>query len=181
VGLTRKSRQFWVHAEGLEMHNVGTVQVLYSTMKPVVSGRAVEVQKVLLTSERERGLEEIIALYDLRWQIELFVEECKQVLGLARYRFSAFACVKSWVSQCLLCFIYLGWYRQEMLRESGRNPGEQRRWRWQRSHGLCLGGRQDLEEQELEALHQRVQTPSGVAELRELLRRAVQKEYRKSA
>lgn len=181
VGLTRKGRQFWVHQETLEVYHVGTARVLYSTMKPAEAGRPVEVQKVLLTSELARPLEDVIALYDLRWQIELFFKECKQTLGLARYRLGDFTCVESWVRLCLLAFVYLEWYRRQAVSESGRNPAEQRRWRWQRSHGLSLAVRQDIEEQELEALQQRLQTAEGIAQLRGLLRRAVQKEYRKAS
>jgi hypothetical protein len=59
-----------VHSEVLEVHNAGTLRVLYSTMKPVEAGRPVEAQKVLLTSELVRGAAELVELYDLRWQVE---------------------------------------------------------------------------------------------------------------
>ena len=103
------------------------------------------------------------------------------MLGLDRYQFGDFDCVESWVSLCLLAFVYLEWYRRQMLAESAGNAAEQRRWRWQRSHGLCLAVRQDLEEEELRLLQQRLRTPEGVAQLQEMLRRAVQKEYRKAS
>jgi hypothetical protein len=181
VGLRRKSRQFWVHAEQLEVHQVGTVRVLYSTMQEPAAGRAVGVQKVLMTNDLGRGVSELVELYDLRWQIELFFKECKGTLGLDRYRFQDFDCVEGWVGLCVLSFAYLEWYRAQMLRESWRNPAEQKRWRWQRSHGLCQAVRQDVEEADLHALAEQLQTPAGVEELRQRLRRAVPKEYRKAA
>jgi len=181
VGLKRKSRHFWVHPEQLAVYHVGACKVLYSTMQPVAAGRSVTVQKVLMTSEVGRAVADLVDLYDLRWQIELFFKECKSVLGLGRYRLGTFADVEGWVSLVLLTFVYLEWYRQQMLQRSRGNPAEQRRWRWQRSHGLCLAVRQDLEEEDLAALQQRLQTPEGLAQLQAQLRRAVQKEYRKAS
>jgi hypothetical protein len=181
VGLRRKSREFWVHAEQLDMHNVGTVRVLYSTMQEPAAGQAVKVQKVLLTSDLGRNIEDIIELYDLRWQIELFFKECKSTLGLNRYRFEDFDCVESWVSLCLLTFLYLEWYRVQQLRENTARPKERQRWQWQRCHGLALAVRQDIEAADLLALHDLLHAPEGVERLKQQLRRAVRKEYRKVA
>jgi hypothetical protein len=181
TGLTRKSRQFWVHAATVDVHHVGTARVLFSTMQPVRAGQSVVVQKVLLTNDRRRGVADLIDLYDLRWQIELFFKECKQTLGLARYRLGMFAAVENWVRLCLLSFVYLEWYRQQQLREHPRHRAEQQRWRWQRCHGLALAVRQELEEGELHRLQQQLQTPEGLAELRAALRRAIPKEYRTAA
>jgi Transposase DDE domain len=181
VGLRRKSRDFWVHVEKLEMHNVGTVQVLYSTMQKPAAGQAVTVQKVLMTSDLSLSVEDIVELYDLRWQIEVFFRECKSTLGLDRYHFEDFDCVESWVSLCLLTFLYLEWYRVQELRETTGNAKEKHRWQWQRCHGLALAVRQDVEAADLLALHDLLQTPEGVQRLKEQLRRAVQKKYRKAA
>ena len=178
TGLRRKSRQFWVHAETLDVYHVGTARVLFSTMQPVPAGKPVVVQKVLLTSDQRRSVADVVELYDLRWQIELFFKECKQTLGLARYRLRDFAAVESWVSLCLLAFVYLEWYRREQLRAGPATRTEQRRWQWQRSHGLTLAVRQDLERQELEMLQEELATPDGVAQLCQRLRRAIQREYR---
>jgi hypothetical protein len=178
LGLRRKSREFWVHAEQLDMHNVGTVRVLFSTMQKPAAGQAVKVQKALLTSNLTLRIEDIIELYDLRWQIELFFKECKSTLGLDRYGFEDFDCVESWVSLCLLTFLYLEWYRVQQLRDNATNPKEKQRWRWQRCHGLALAVRQDIEEADLLALHTLLQAPAGVEQLKKQLRRAVQKEYR---
>lgn len=180
LGQRRTSRAFWVHQATLDVYNVGTSQVLYSTMKPVQAGQPVPVQKVLLSSLVEHSAAEIIELYDLRWQIELFFKECKSVLGLDRYQLGDFRGVEGWVRLCLLAFVYLEWYRQQQLAQSAGNPAEQQRWRWQRSYGLAQAVRQDLEEQDLQALAELLQTPEGVADLRQRLRRAVPKEYRKT-
>src|SRR5262249_39782364 len=180
VGLRRKSRQFWVHQERLDVHNVGACKVLFSTMQPVRAGQAVKAQKVLLTSEVGRGVEDIIELYDLRWQVELFFKECKGVLGLDRYRFEDFDSVEGWVGLCFTAFTYLEWYRAQMLKRSRGKPAEHKRWRWQRSHGPAQAARQGVQGQDVHALAELLQTPEGVEGLKQRLRRAVQKEYRKA-
>ena len=181
VGLRKKSRTFWVHQEDLEVHNVGTARVLYSTMQEPVAGQAVKPQKVLLSNDTRRSVAALVELYDLRWQIELFFKELKSFLGLARYRVSDFDSVKGWVSLCLLAFAYLEWYRAEQLRRPGQSAKEQNRWRWQRSFGLCRAVRQDVEREDLLTLVDKLQAPDGVTEVQALLRRAVQKEYRLGA
>jgi hypothetical protein len=180
VGLRRKSRLFWVHAEQVEVHNVGACVALFSTMRPVQVGQSVPIQKVLLSSEVERSIEDIIELYDLRWQIELFFKECKSVLGLDRYQFEDFDSVEGWVELCLLTFVYLEWYRLQMLTQARGHPAEQKRWRWQRCHGLAQGVRQDVQEQDLHILAELLQSPEGIEDLKQRLRRAVPREYRKA-
>lgn len=178
VGLTRKSRTFWVHHEDLVVHNVGTARVLYSTMHEPVAGQAVKPQKVLLSNDPRRSVAALVELYDLRWQIELFFKELKSFLGLARYRVSDFRSVEGWVSLVVLAFAYLEWYRAEQLQRPGQSLKEQNRWRWQRSFGLCRAVRQDVEREDLLTLVDKLQAPDGVTEVQALLRRAVQKEYR---
>jgi hypothetical protein len=180
VGLRRKSRTFWVHAEILDVHHVGTVRVLYSTMQQPAAGRGVQVQKVLLCSDLKRSVAELVELYDLRWQIELFFRECKSTLGLDRYRFGNFRCVEGWVRLCLLAFVYLEWYRAQELTASRGQAAEQRRWRWQRSHGLCQAVRQDVEAEDLRALADVLDDPGGMEDFKRRLRLAVPKEYRKA-
>jgi len=181
LGLRRKSRTFWVHAETLDVYQVGTARVLYSTMHEPAAGQAVLVQKVLLCSDLDRSVAELVELYDLRWQIELFFKECKSTLGLDRYRYGDFRCVEGWVRLCLLAFVYLEWYRAQMLPECRGRPAEQRRWRWQRSHGLCQAVRQDVEAEALRAVAALLQEAGGVEELKQRLRLAIPKEYRKAS
>ena len=181
AGLRSKDRLFWVHAETLDVQNVGTARVLFSTMKGPVPGQAVAFQKALLTNDLGRPVDDLVELYDSRWQTELFFRECKSTLGLGRYRFEDFRCVESWVGLVVLAFSYLEWYRAQALRESAGRATEHARWRRQRSHGLCLAVRQDLDEQDLRALLELLQGPGGPDELRERLRRAIPKEYRKAS
>jgi len=181
TGLTRKGRTFWVHRADLVVHNVGTACVLYSTMQEPAAGQAVVPHKVLLCNDPRRSTAAVLELYDLRWQIELFFKELKSTLGLARYRFGDFRCVEGWVSLVVLAFAYLEWYRERQGRRPGQSPKEQQRWRWQRSYGLCRAVRQEAEQEDLRVLADLLQTPDGLDRAQQMLRRAVQKEYRLGA
>jgi hypothetical protein len=181
VGPKAKTRTFWVHEERCDVHNVGAARVLFSTSQAVTTGQPVAVQKILLTNDLGRSTEDIIEVYDLRWQIELFFKECKSVLGLADYPCQWFQEVEGWVNGCLLAFLYLEWYRLQMLEQAKGSPAERERWRWQRSHGLALAVQQDVEREDIGVMLEMSQTPEGLAQLQQLLRQALPKEYRKTA
>jgi hypothetical protein len=181
VGLKSKTRTFWVHEERCDVYNVGTARVLFSTKKAIAAGQKVEVQKMLMTNDLERSIEDIVDIYDLRWQIELFFREMKSILGLADYRFKGFREVEGWVNGCILAFLYLEWYRLQMLEQTRDKPAERERWRRQRSHGLALAVQQDVEREDIGAMLEMCQAPEGLAQLQKLLRQALPKEYRKAA
>jgi hypothetical protein len=180
VGPKAKTRTYWVHEERCCVHNVGDARVLFSTSQAIVKGQPVKVQKILLSNDLERPIEDIIEIYDLRWQIELFFKECKSILGLADYQFRWFKEVEGWVNGCLLAFLYLEWYRLQMLQQAKGSPGERERWRWQRSHGLALAVQQDVQREDILVMLEMSQDPEGLAHLQELLRQALPKEYRKA-
>jgi hypothetical protein len=179
VGPQAKARTFWVHEERCDVHNVGSARVLFSTSQKITTGQPLAVQKMLLTNDLGRSLEELVEIYDLRWQIELFFKECKSVLGLADYPCRWFQEVEGWVNCCLLAFLYLEWYRLQMLEQAQKAPGERERWRWQRSYGLALAVQQDVEREDIRVLLEMSQTPEGLVQLQHLLRQALPKEYRK--
>ena len=180
VGPKAKTRTYWVHEERCVVHNVGETRVLFSTSQAIVKGQPVKVQKILMTNDLDSRTEDIIEIYDLRWQIELFFKECKSVLGLADYQFKWFKEVEGWVNGCLLAFLYLEWYRLQMLQQSKDSPAESQRWRWQRCHGLALAVQQDVQREDILVMLQMSQTPEGLARLQDLLRQALPKEYRKA-
>jgi hypothetical protein len=169
-----------VHAERCTVQNVGEARVLFSTKQTPAEGQPVKVQKVLLTNDLSRTIEDIIEIYDLRWQIELFFKEMKSTLGLADYKFRWFNQVEGWVNACVLAFLYLEWYRLQMLEQSKDSPVERERWRCQRSHGLALAVQQDVEREDILTILEMTKHPEGLANLQALLRRALPKEYRKA-
>jgi hypothetical protein len=71
VGPKSKARTFWVHPERRAVHNVGDVRLVFSTNEQPQPGRAVQVQKVLMTDAVTLAAEAVVRLYDLRWQIEI--------------------------------------------------------------------------------------------------------------
>jgi len=178
LGPKAKPRTFYVHEERRDVHSVGEVRLLFSTKTKPAKGNKAVVQKILLTNCR-RPLAEVVELYDLRWQIELFFKELKSTLGMHQYRFRDFAKVGSWVAICLATFLYLEWYRSQQLRRRDLKEKEKDWWRWQRSYGLCLAVRQDAEEADLLRLAEHTATPGGLKKLKKLLRAAIPLEYRR--
>ena len=77
--------------------------------------------------------EQIVELYDLRWQIEVFFKELKSTLGFHQYRFRTFSKVERWVDLCLITFVYLEWSRAERLANRRLSAKQKRWWCWQRA------------------------------------------------
>ncbi len=179
LGPKVKARTFYVHPERRAVHNVGDVLLVFSTKDQPKANEAVRVQKVLMASDPTWGAAEVVELYDLRWQIELFFKELKGTFGLAQYRFVQFAKVANWVQACLAAFCYLEWYRARQLRRRDLAEKERDWWVWQRSHGLRLAVVQEAEERELAELYRQTGTPGGRKRLRRCLRTALPLEYRR--
>jgi hypothetical protein len=181
IGRKAKSRTFYVHEERLAVQSVGDVQVVFSTMTQPKGGKPVEVTKVLMTNDLALTKSKIVEWYDLRWQIELFFKELKGTLGLHQYRFRQFDKVERWVELCLIAFVYLEWYRAEKLSQRGLPDKEKRWWQWQRSHGLSIAVRNEIEERELIRLARFTRTQHGLKTLKKILRAARPLEERKPA
>ena len=145
------------------------------------TSQQVPVQKVLISNGVDLSAAEVVTLYDLRWQIELFFKELKSTLGFAQYRFRRFEAVEGWVQASLVTFCYLEWYRAGKLRRRGLSAAGKRWWSWQRSHGLCQAVRQEVEEADLGQLQRGVKTKAGIRRLRRLLRAARPLEEREVA
>jgi len=180
-GPKAKSRTFWVHAEKREVHNVGEVQLVFSTKEQPQSGQQVSVQKVLMTNQMDWSAIEVVRAYTVRWQIELFFKELKSTLGLDRYRFRQFVKVENWVQACLVTFVYLEWYRALQLGRVDLNEAERKRWRSQRSYGIGRALMQRAEEADLEQLYRWSASKSGQRKLRKALRESLPLEYRNAS
>jgi hypothetical protein len=183
IGPKAKSRTFYVHMERLDVHSVGRVQVVFSTKEKPKHGKPLnpEKSKILMTNDASLSAAEVVELYDLRWQIELFFKEIKSVLGFHQYRFQRFTQVESWVEACLMSFLYLEWYRARQLSNRRLGSEAKRWWRWQRTHGLRLAVHQEGEAKELAILSQWTRTPTGLKKLKKVLRLAHPLEYRVAA
>jgi len=180
LGPKVKTRTFYVHRERRAVHNVGDVQLVFSTKVKPQQGVAVEVQKILMTNDRQRSAAAVVELYSLRWQIELFFKELKSTLGLHQYRFRRFRKVEAWVQACLIAFVYLEWYRARQLRQRDLKAGPRRWWQWQRTYGLCTALRQAAEDNDLTHLFRWSGTKTGRKKLRKCLRAALPLECREA-
>jgi transposase len=181
VGRKRKPRIYYAHQKKLTLYTLGEVQVVFSTTHKPQNGKPVEVQKTLIANDLTLSLQEIVELYDLRWQIELFFKELKSTLGFHQYRFQQFEKVERWVELCLSTFLYLEWYRAKQLANRKLSKQQKRWWHWQRTHGLCVFIRQKTEETEYRRLANYTQTKSGLRRLIAILRAARPLEQRQAA
>lgn len=178
IGRKAKPRTFYVHGERRAVQSVGDVLLVFSTKRKPQKTGAAEVEKILMTNDPNLKPAEVVELYDLRWQIELFFKELKSTLGLHQYRFAQFERVEHWVELVLVSFLYLEWYRLQQLRRRDLREKEKRRWQWQRTHGLCLAVQQAAEREDLRFLQASLDAPSGRRRLQRKLAAAVQHEYR---
>jgi hypothetical protein len=181
MGRKAKTRTFYVHEKKLTVQSLGEVQVVFSTMIEPQRGKPVQIQKALITNDLKLSAAQIVELYDLRWQIELFFKELKSTLGLHQYRFRRFEKVERYVELCLLTFVFLECYRAEKLRCRNLSDDEKKWWRWQRTHGLCVAIRQETEEKELERLAKYTNSKTGMKKLKKILRAARPTEQRNAA
>lgn len=178
VGPKVKPRTYYVHQESRAVHSVGEVLLVFSTRECPKAGQKLSVQKILMTNNRDLKAAEVVELYDLRWQIELFFKELKSTLGFDQYRFRRFEKVEAWVDLVLMTFLYLEWHRARQLSRGDLADEEKERWRWQRTHGLCVAMRQEVEQADVQYVADALKTKGGTRRLRGKLREVTQTEYR---
>lgn len=173
VGPKAKTRTYWVHPERRVVHNVGDVLLVFSTKEQPQTGQVVKAQKILISNGVGLTAAEVVTLYALRWQIELFFKELKSTLGFAQYRFRKFAKVEGWVQACLVTFCYLEWYRATQLASGELSDKEKQWWRGQRSHGVVEAVMSQAEEQDLAQFWRGTGSKGGLRRLRRTLRQAL--------
>jgi len=178
IGPKTKPRTYYVHQEKREVHSVGEVRLVFSTMKQQLKTATPDDVKILMTNDLRLRVRDVVELYSLRWQIELFFKELKSTLGFHQYQFQKFAAVEGWTELALTAFLYLEWYRVRQLARRGLSEEDKRWWRHQRTHGLCQAIRLASQESELSYLAERLETPGGIAKLKRLLRNSFAPEYR---
>ena len=181
VGPKQKPRVYYAHQEKCEVRSVGRVQLVFSTMKPNLKTATPDDVKILMTNALDLSASEVIEMYSLRWQIELFFKELKSTFGFAQYSFEKFSAVEAWVEITLTTVLFLEHERAKRLRDRRLSEESRRWWASQRLHGLCVWYRHECEVQELKYLSERIKTPGGIAKLKRLLAAALPSEYRTGA
>lgn len=181
VGPKMKQRVYYAHQEIREVRNVGRVQLVFSTMKPDLAKATPDDVKILMTNATDLSVSELIELYSIRWQIELFFKELKSTLGFSQYSFQDFNAVKAWVEIAITTVLYLEHERAQRLQDRKLSKEGRQWWEAQRLHGLCAAVRQQLSGQELKYMSDRLKTSGGIAKLKRLLTAALPSEYRIAA
>jgi hypothetical protein len=177
IGPKAKPRTYYVHQEQRTVHSVGEVQLVFSTTKQSLAQATPDNVKILMTNALQLSAREVVELYSLRWQIELFFKEIKSVLGFHQYRFRRFAAVERWTEVALTAFLYLEWQRARRLQCRALREEEKRWWREQRTYGLCLAIRQASHQAELEYLAAHLTTPRSIAKLKREVKNGFAEEY----
>jgi hypothetical protein len=178
VGPKMKPRVYYAYQERRVVRHVGDVQLVFSTMKPDLKKATPDDVKILLTNATWLNVREILELYSLRWQIELFFKELKSTLGFGQYSFIDFRAVEAWVETAITTVLYLEYERITQMYDR-RLTAERRAW-WsrQRLHGLCHAVRLQAETEELKYIEKRTKTSGGLKKLQRLLAAAIPYEYR---
>ena len=178
IGPKTKPRTYYVHQEKAEVHSVGCVSLVFSTTKPELKKATADDVKLLMTNAMKISVTEVIELYSLRWQIELFFKELKSTLGFHQYRFENFKAVEAWVNITITTVLYLEWRRAKQLARGNLSDKKRAWWRQQRLHGLREQLIKDIQAKELEYFAQRLKTKGGIQKIKRLLKNALPCEYR---
>ena len=178
VGPKQKPREYYAYQETTAVRSVGRVQLVFSTMKPNLKTATPDDVKILMTNALNMSASEVLELYSLRWQIELFFKELKSTLGFAQYSFQNFNAVKAWVETTITTVLFLETLRAERMQDRRLNQDRRHWWETQRLHGLCSAFRQDCTGRELKYLSERLKTSGGIEKLKRLLAAAIPTEYR---
>jgi hypothetical protein len=181
VGPKQKLRVYYAHQEKLEVRSVGRVQLVFSTMKPDLTTATPDDVKILMTNATDLSISDVIELYSLRWQIELFFKELKSTLGFAQYSFHDFRAVNAWAELAITTVLFLEHERIKRIQDRRLSKSARQWWEAQRLHGLCHAFQQECKGNELKYLTNRLKTSGGIEKLKRLLASALPTEYRTAA
>ena len=178
IGPKAKTRTFCVHQERRQVHSVGEVRLVFSTIEKPLETATPDDVKILMTNDQSLRLQDVIELYALRWQVELFFKELKSTLGFHQYQFQSFEPVEGWVELALTTFMFLEHHRKRQMSSGDCGEEQKHWWEHQRTYGLCQAIRSATEQNQLRYLSNRLKTPGGIRTLRYVIRNSFPKEYR---
>jgi hypothetical protein len=181
IGPKQKPRVYYAYQEKSAVRSVGCVKLVFSTMKPNLAKATPDDVKILMTNATHLSVREVIELYSLRWQIELFFKELKSTLGFSQYSFRSFAAVNAWVEIAIATVLFLEDQRATRLADRRLSVERRQWWRTQRLHGLCAAFRQECQGRELKFLAERLNTAGGIQRLKRLIAAATPREFRAAA
>jgi hypothetical protein len=178
IGPKAKPRTYYVHQERRQVHSIGEVRLVFSTTEKNLKTATSDDVKILMTNNQRLSVRDVVELYSLRWQIELFFKELKSTMGFHQYQFQKFEPVEAWAELVLTAFMYLEYYRVQQMSRRDLDDEEKRWWGHQRTYGLCQAVRSASEQNELKYIADRLETPGGIRKLKRLIRNSFPKESR---
>ncbi|MGQ9560808.1 MAG: transposase [Candidatus Oleimicrobiaceae bacterium] len=114
----RKARTYHVCKKTLAIAKLGVRTVVFSKKEKSKGKHRSFSTKVLLTNNANLTAEQIVELYELRWEIELYFKELKGHLHFTDYDFEDFKASERWVDMVLITFLFLEHRRLQLLRGS---------------------------------------------------------------
>ena len=181
MGPKQKPRVYYAYQEKSAVRSVGCVKLVFSTMKPNLTVATPDDVKILMTNATHLSSREVIELYSLRWQIELFFKELKSTLGFSQYSLQRFEAVQAWVEIAIATVLFLEYERAKRLQDRRLSAERRRWWTAQRLHGLCAAFQQECTGSELKYMSTRLKTSGGIAKLKRQLAAALPPEFRTAA
>jgi hypothetical protein len=160
-----------------QVHNIGSVRLVFSCKEAPENQGTADVSKLLMSNATELSATEIVELYSLRWQIELFFKELKSDLGMDHYQFDRFVPVENWVPICLLTFGYLEFYRSKQLMRKSLTAESRRWWLAQRCCGISRQVMQAIGEADLVWIYQNCQSERGRRRVRACWKNSLPKDH----
>jgi hypothetical protein len=114
----RKTRTYNVCKKTLDIAKLGQRSVVFSKKEKIKGRQRIFSTKVLLTNNSKLTVEQIVELYELRWEIELYFKELKGYLHFIDYDFEDYKASEHWVDIVLIAFLFLEYRRLQLLQDS---------------------------------------------------------------
>jgi hypothetical protein len=174
----RKTRTYYVHSEKRQVHSVGQTMLVFSSTKLNRKKPKRESTKILMTNAMHLSAREVVELYRVRWQIELFFKELKSILGMHQYKFKRFEAVEGWMDVVLITFVYLEWTRMKKLADKRIKKQTKEIWRRQRAFGIRQAILIGIEIREQRWIQKRIKSKHGLKVLAKSITKLLAREYR---
>ena len=160
-----KTRTYYVHSEKRPVHSVGQVILVFSSTKLNRKKPKRESTKILMTNALHLSARDVVELYCVRWQIELFFKELKSILGMDQYKFKRFEAVQGWMEVVLITFVYLEWTRAKKLADKRIKKKTKEIWRQQRAFGIRQAVLIGIEVREHKWIQKKIKSKNGLRTL----------------
>jgi hypothetical protein len=113
----KKQRIYYACKKTLNIAKLGVRWVVFSK-KVKNNGKDKSFSsKVLLTNNDKLTAKQIVELYELRWEIELYFKELKSYLHFSDYDFEDFKASERWVDIVVITFLFLEYVRLQQLKK----------------------------------------------------------------